>query len=371
MTENSKTILSRAFLNLRTACGFAAAAFLACGLLTGGMPAASAKVIERPELLHKYEPISETQLKDIMQAYGHYKMRFALFKAAGDKFPDLKPAVDQTASVFKYTTYGKGAETLVSFVEALYSKDYLRGLLEGPFKTEFKKNVGLMTRDYALYFLELFKSGYICDEGQEKVCSQFLRMNDSLADRPNLAFSEGLLQKISTKGHPKSQGLVATIEIPSYWVVKEGRRPHVLWRFNGVNRYGFLPQTVFVINRYVEDEDYRQLPQNYKDNWLHDEDVVREIAGELGNSVMSVKKTFMGSAPVLLMELRHTAEQLEKSITMRSLVTYVQYRNFLININLGVSTLGGGSERLEAEYQKYRPLYMLILNSLTIQNPYL
>jgi hypothetical protein len=56
---------------------------------------------------------------------------------------------------------------------------------------------------------------------------------------------------------------------------------------------------------------------------------------------------------------------------MRSLVAYVQYRNFLININLGVSTLGGGSERLEAEYQKYRPLYMLILNSLTIQNPYL
>jgi hypothetical protein len=85
---------------------------------------------------------------------------------------------------------------------------------------------------------------------------------------------------------------------------------------------------------------------------------------------MSVKKTFMGSAPVLLMELRHTAEQLEKSITVRSLMAYVQYRNFLININLGVSTLGG-SEKLEAEYQKYRPLYMLILNSLTIQNPYL
>jgi hypothetical protein len=71
------------------------------------------------------------------------------------------------------------------------------------------------------------------------------------------------------------------------------------------------------------------------------------------------------------MELRHTAEQLENSITMRSLVAYVQYRNFLININLGVSTLGGGTEKLEAEYQKYRPLYMLILNSLTIQNPYL
>jgi hypothetical protein len=71
------------------------------------------------------------------------------------------------------------------------------------------------------------------------------------------------------------------------------------------------------------------------------------------------------------MELRHTAEQLENSITVRNLVAFVQYKNYIINITQGISTLGGGSEKLEAEYQKYRPLYMLILNSLTIQNPYL
>ena len=100
-------------------------------------------------------------------------------------------------------------------------------------------------------------------------------------------FNDGIKNKFSTVGHPKSRGLNIQIEFPNSWVKKQGERPHIVQKFSSSEDGGIAKVATLSVT---------PLPSDFKD--FSDKDIAENLFNpELAESMLPESSKLIVAKP--------------------------------------------------------------------------
>ena len=321
---------------------------------------------KKRELLDQYSPISETDIKNAASAYGYYLGRNWLEIELEKKFPEYKDQLYLARNKVANTPYGIGAENLEKFLQATFPEIILDGKRNLPKILEKHRN--FINLERLRWLLEMYNSGKYCDANNEELCNRFLDFNPHLFSRPELYFEEGLVKRVLSGGHPKSQGINLQFEVPKSWKQLEGRRPHVFSRFLTHGSNGTVIQFIVTISEENPELQALWKHTNPKDI-LYDPEVIQGITEDLGK-VLSVKKTVLDGSPALLVRSQKQAERMGTQLFVETYSFVILYNGRFILLGATVGGDPNDSAVVSKEFNRYEKLFWLIFNSVVIRSKY-
>lgn len=318
------------------------------------------------EAFRPYEPISHTEIRESVKAYAFYLGRMYLADKLMKKFPSFRSQISQAILTAENSPYAQGAKNLGQILDKAYPEDMKQS------KDDLYKLLGKESQNYSKdmipMLVELFRKGEICLPEEQTYCNTLLRFNNRLNGDPELYFQLGLIKRITTAGHPKSQSLEITFDVPVNWVQKEGRRPHVLWRFSGPPYRGMMPQLIVTVSDPIP--NFETLLKDYRpEEIFHDEEVISEITSGIG-TIHSIKKTFLDKQPALLVVHTQKAERLGTEIKVKYLTLLLLVEDKMVSMMAGLGTGKEYETNLDKEFNIYQPLFMSILSSTVVMSRY-
>jgi hypothetical protein len=181
------------------------------------------------------------------------------------------------------------------------------------------------------------------------------------ANHPHEEFLNGFTQTFSTKNHPKGRNSDCLIRVPISWRADEGNRPHIVQKFR--DEFGNGRQLfVMEINELPIEKD-QDLQIDMNEAIFSDSGIVSLLPS--GATLLSHKQIILGGIKGAMVE----SEFIAKQIKIRSVLFFTVYDNLRYSMGFSVSSLNPETD-LDADMQKYMPLFKLMANSLILNNRY-
>jgi hypothetical protein len=298
----------------------------------------------------------DDQRKELFQGFGLCRGQEIHLDYIQEAYPKLKPNVMIARLKFS-GFFGKSCDFLQSLIA-----DDIQTALDKTFKSQFdlfkSKSEG-----EALNFIKLVQ-----DRANGQIDSPFkealLANNPAILEQPEIEFLKGFTTAFNTKGHSKAKGLDLTIKLPFSWIRREGNRPNIIQFFKARNSEEGASLSIMVQDldlfrgRKMTDREARKLFEPI---------AIKEFSAG-GKIVESTQIVLEGQPGVVTVE-DATFERLNLKGESRIVNYVVFYDQKLIFISAAVYSSQGTDNKIKA-YNKYRPVFDLIANSLIINNKY-
>lgn len=300
---------------------------------------------------------NEVLRKEMFSTYGFCKGQALTLQNISIKFPELRGQVLKAESTFN-TTFGKSCEHL----ENLFSDEIKKALND---KLQQIANFDSLTLENANKFIVTVQNrseGDINSPWKETLLS----FNPDFNKNPEWEFSRGFTKKYATKDHPKAKGLNLEISIPISWKAREGNRPNIVQFFKEKNGYGEVA-LVFQVRAFIPPKGIKVTQKD-----------LDELFSERGlKYFLDENSTLIESKPIVLegqkggMLVYDTlGERLDVKLKLRTLSYVTIYKNRLIMIQFAVGNTENKFNEVTKEFEKNKPLFKLIANSLVILDKY-
>ena len=176
------------------------------------------------------------------------------------------------------------------------------------------------------------------------------------------AFQSGAAPKFSTKGHPKSKGAAFTIKYPPSWAAKEGERPNIVQKFVSESGRG-LEMAMILTKSIPPDEQFSQAdvesalsPEGLKDYLPSDA------------RLLSVKTTKVEGEPAGLIEFSRRMERAGAELDTQILMMVFFQERTMVSIQFQIGALPSHSADLPRRFEKLRPLFNMMMNSIVFDD---
>ena len=309
--------------------------------------------------------LSKNLIMDMSRTYGYNMGQTYVLDAIEKKYPSLKTQVFQVKHEFdlKYSKSIKEIElNLSKNMSEKQWNDY-----KSNFEKEMQKqfNYDNITQDEALNFMEEVKSrtkGNI----ESPVIETLLTFNEAYQKNPISELNDGFFQRYNSKDNPKAKGVDFTVKVPKSWKSQEANRPNIVRKFTSNNGYiiedTFMESIMLLVyDLPIEVNSLTQQDVNDVCNDLPENAVLREC-----------KKTNLENLPVIIQRTKLNVTRLENSMSMEVIQYNVYFKNKLIMIQGQVGTLNNkvSEKTLLARFEKYKPIFNYVANSLVVNDLY-
>jgi hypothetical protein len=176
------------------------------------------------------------------------------------------------------------------------------------------------------------------------------------------AFQDGTAPKFSTKGHPKSKGAVFTIKYPPSWKALEGDRPNVVQKF--VSESGKGLEMAMIITK--------SIPSNVR---FTQADVREALSPEVlksylpeGAKILSVRATKIEGEPAGLIEFSMRMERAGAELASQALMLVFFQGRTMVSMQFSIGNLSSRSADLPRRFEKFRPLFNMMMNSIVFDD---
>jgi len=185
-------------------------------------------------------------------------------------------------------------------------------------------------------------------------------------DWPMEEFTLGYNRVFRTKNHPKAKDVDFQIRYPISWRPEEGERPNIIQKFTSENGRGLESFNLMVRDIPIL-LDYILTEQDLDDLFVESE--LKGMVPE-GGKFISANPIVLDKHKGAMIIFDYTAQRVDITITMRSLMFITIYERKMIWINCAVSTLPGEEDKLQERFNRFEPLFKMIANSFIIQEQY-
>jgi len=173
-------------------------------------------------------------------------------------------------------------------------------------------------------------------------------------------FNAGQISKFSSLGQGKSMGLKIHLKFPKSWKSIEGERPHIVRKFAQQDDYALA---IILVNK--------------QDMIISQTDINDMLSPEGIRDIMPNGSTFISSNTNLkieglkagLIEFKSSALRMERQFLSFNSFYVFCYKEYFISIQfMVVNKIGESETSVQNRYQKIKPLFYQMFNSVVIDN---
>lgn len=313
-----------------------------------------------------YEPVLTNEVaRDIGGTYGFFIGQSFSLDAIEQKFADLAPQARIARLQFDS-----------SFASSITNMDTVMAREGGEWakiKTETRAKIAAalvsqaLTPDSARSFVETV-SKRAKGEIPSPYIETLLTFHPSYIAKPGREFLDGFKARFTSDGSGKAKGVRFHLDYPKSWSSADGNRPNIVRKFVSQNGRGLEMIMVLV----------KSLPlspgQKLTDKDI--EDMVAELATpkELEENLPD-GASFVSGGPLRLdarpgFYQKYSVKQQWLDFTISSLyVSYtVYYQTSVIQIQCSVSSEAKEEQSLKQRFERFEPLFKLVINSFVIES---
>ncbi len=185
----------------------------------------------------------------------------------------------------------------------------------------------------------------------------FTQAEDSLHE-----FQSGARSTFSTRGHPKAKGVEFQLAYPRSWKAEEGERPNVVQKFS-VSRNSSREQPTAMATILIH-----SIPEPCSETEARAFFASTEFKEMLppGAILHDARPTVIEQLPAGILEFTMTLERLGISMPMRIWSLIFFHEHAMVQIQFAVASLGSSAAELAQQMASYKPVFMLMANSIVL-----
>lgn len=298
------------------------------------------------------------------EAYG-YILGFELtFEKIIIDFPELQREIFEAKYLFQ-SSFSNVKINSKSFLEESFDKNEFTEF-EKEISTELKSSIETIKfnqKEVLDYLIE------IKSQARGKITSPILEnlLAFQYFNNPEKEFLAGFTKTFKTKDHIKSKNTDWSIKLPKSWLSVEADRPNIIKKF--ISDLGNGNESVMLTVKNLNLPDNYQLTKEDYDDFFN-ENSIKEMIPENGKYISYKNMSFDGIKGGML-EFEQTNERLDLKIKSYNINYIFIYKNKLYSISCSCGiVLKNLTNNLELNYEKFKPLFTLIANSIVINEQY-
>lgn len=173
-------------------------------------------------------------------------------------------------------------------------------------------------------------------------------------------FISGQVNKFSSEGQGKSQGLKLHFKYPKSWKSIEGERPHVIRKFAQPDNYVLA---ILLVNK--QDQAFTQSDIN---EGLTTEGL-KSIIPSSGTYISSNSNLKIEGLKAGSIEFTNSAIRMERQFFSYNLNYIFIYKQYIVTVQfMVVNKIGETNSSVAYRYKTIKPLFVQMFNSLVIDN---
>lgn len=303
----------------------------------------------------KYERVS--------RAYGFIVGQEYALKRIEEKFPELKIKVLRARLMFN-SSYDIAFEGLKKYLATYLGGDTNFKKFENKFSSEIAEVID--TQEFSFEESDNFltevnnrSSGEITSPVLETLL--FFQYENS----PFYEFKTGYINEFNTKGHSKSKGTDWSLKIPKSWKGAESSLPNVIQHFT--SDYGDGRESIQLMVKNIPVPRGTKLTSKEIDLYFSEKNMREEFSNSGG--FISFSKMSISGNKGGMVETEKIYERLGMNFKLR-MHSYLFIRNNQLYIITASMSTSDVNKSLISEAKKFNPLFMIIVNSLVINDQY-
>jgi hypothetical protein len=299
----------------------------------------------------------EARDRELIRTYGYCYGQQRSVEQVQSEFPSLSQAMFQAEAAFA-VTFGKSCQA----VAAEFPEDIRKQLNS---KLDQLLPHSVISEAIARDFIAKIHARARGDI-ETPVKETLLAFNPDFRKSPALEFMRGYTKPYSTLNHAKAKGLHLEVKVPASWMAREGNRPNVVQFFK--SEYGRGESSALILVQHIDVPKGVRPTQREIDS-LFSSSNLRTFVPD-GSTVIESKPIVLEGQEGGMLVYEMSADRLDVSIRMRMLQYVILYENRLIFLQFSTGGTPPDRPLWIAAFERHRPLFQQIANSLVIVNKY-
>ncbi len=308
--------------------------------------------------------VSKNLMMDMSRTYGYYIGQTYTLDNIKKKYPNLQNEIFLIKNDFDLK-YLKSIKDIEQFFTKNMSKkqwsDFQKMVKDG-IKKQLNTNISYEESLEAIQVVKARIKGDI----ESPVIETLLMFNPKYQKNPIEEINDKFLQTYNSKDNPKAKGVGFSVKVPKSWKSQEANRPNIVRKFTSNN--GYIVEDTFMENIMLGVYD---LPIEVKKLTSQD---VTDICNDIPeNSVLrECKTTTLENLPVVVQRLKLNIKRLENSMNIEIIQYNIYFKNKVIMIQGQVGAMNEkiSEKTLLERFEKFKPVFNYVANSLMINNLY-
>lgn len=307
----------------------------------------------------------EPRWKQLSQGYGFLLGQEATVASIEQKFPSLTKTANEARFVFDSSAVGesrKGVETELTILMGDKWPEFKAGMASD-LKNALSERA--ITEKQASEFLAEMKARA---KGQvpDGILASLLSAHSRYSANPALEMTEGWKRQFRSEGLEKAKDVDFSISVPVSWSARDGNRPNILQVFQSQAGHG-PAMCNLIVAKLPSREGTPILKEDMKA--MVGTEALKETVPK-GGTFVSAKEIELEGAPGGVVVYDITEKRLDVEISMRRTHFVVLYQNSMVMIQFSVSKLPSTKETIEEAQNRFMPTFLLIANSLIMNDRY-
>lgn len=279
------------------------------------------------------------------------------------KFPDLRQ--DATMAKIEFDeAFGPAIRAVDDFLTQNSSAEFDWPSLREKLEAEIGQlDFSQMSRQQALDYIETIRKRTKGD-GPQRIYRVLMAFHPVYAEKPHMELVNGYKKEYTSDGAGKSLGLKISIEYPRSWEAAEGRRPHILQKFES-------PDSSASAMIYVNDIPLPARLSSDQDNldYLSSREYIeKEMPGAV---FLSRSKTTIAGKPSAICDAILTRSAPAGDITVRTRMYFILHKQKIVTFTVDTAADGLKSrDEMEARFRNYEMLFDLMATSIDFYDKY-
>ena len=298
------------------------------------------------------------------RTYGYYIGQTYTLDNIKKKYPNLQNEIFLIKNDFdlKYLKSIKDIEQF--FTKNMSKKQWsdLQKMVKDGIKKQLNTNISYEESLEAIQVVKARIKGDI----ESPVIETLLMFNPNYQKNPIEELNDKFIQTYNSKDNPKAKGVDFSVKVPKSWKSQEANRPNIVRKFTSNN--GYIIEDTFIENIMILVYD---LPIEVKKLTSQD---VTDICNDIPeNSVLrECKTTTLENLPVVIQRLKLNIKRLENSMNIEIIQYNIYFKNKVIMIQGQVGAMNEkiSEKTLLERFEKFKPVFNYVANSLMINNLY-
>ena len=298
------------------------------------------------------------------RTYGYYIGQTYTLDNIKKKYPNLQNEIFLIKNDFdlKYLKSIKDIEQF--FTKNMSKKQWsdLQKMVKDGIKKQLNTNISYEESLEAIQVVKARIKGDI----ESPVIETLLMFNPNYQKNPIEELNDKFIQTYNSKDNPKAKGVDFSVKVPKSWKSQEANRPNIVRKFTSNN--GYIIEDTFIENIMILVYD---LPIEVKKLTSQD---VTDVCNDIPeNSVLrECKATTLENLPVVVQRLKLNMKRLENSMNIEIIQYNIYFKNKVIMIQGQVGAMNEkiSEKTLLERFEKFKPVFNYVANSLMINNLY-
>ena len=308
--------------------------------------------------------VSKNLMMDMSRTYGYYLGQSYALENIEKKYPNLKNEIFLVKNEFdlKYLKSIKEIEQFFMNNQSKKEWNDLKSKVSNGIKKQLNTNISY---EEALESIQTGKAR-IKGDIESPVIETLLMFNPNYQKNPIEELNDKFIQTYNSKDNPKAKGVDFSVKVPKSWKSQEANRPNIVRKFTSNN--GYIIEDTFIENIMILVYD---LPIEVKKLTSQD---VTDVCNDIPeNSVLrECKATTLENLPVVVQRLKLNIKRLENSMNIEIIQYNIYFKNKVIMIQGQVGAMNEkiSEKTLLERFEKFKPVFNYVANSLMINNLY-